>query len=129
GIMLIAQLSDPHLMPAGEYAFGRIDTNQLLAQAVDRIMRLDPQPDFVLMTGDLANDGAAGSYEELRRRLAPLPMPCYLMPGNHDERAALRAAFPEADYLRQDPDFLHFDLDFGLLRLIALDSLVPGEVF
>src|SRR5690606_11798793 len=85
-------------------------------------------PDVVLLTGDLADGGAPEPYVELRRRLAPLPMALYLMPGNHDDRSALREAFPEADYLRQDPDFLHFDVDLGRLRLIALDSLVPGQV-
>lgn len=126
--MLIAQLSDPHVMPAGERAFGRLDTGEMLGQAVARLLQLDPRPDVVLLTGDLADGGAPGPYQELRRRLAALPMPLYLMPGNHDERRALREAFPEADYLRQDPDFLHFDVDLGALRLIALDSLVPGQV-
>ncbi|HLS67854.1 MAG TPA: phosphodiesterase [Kiloniellales bacterium] len=126
--MLIAQLSDPHVMPAGELAFGRLDTGEMLGQAVSRVLQLDPLPDVVLLTGDLADGGAPGSYRELRRRLAPLSMPLYLMPGNHDERGALREAFPEAAYLRQDPDFLHFAVDLGQLRLIALDSLVPGQV-
>ena len=126
--MLIAQLSDPHVMPAGKRAFGRIDTGEMLGQAVSRVLQLDPLPDVVLLTGDLADGGGPGPYQELRRHLAPLAMPVYLMPGNHDERAALREAFPEAHYLRQDPDFLHFDADLGPLQLIALDSLVPGEV-
>lgn len=126
--MLIAQLSDPHVMAAGELAFGRLDTGALLSQAVERVLRLDPLPDVVLLTGDLADGGAPEPYAELRRRLAPLPMALYLMPGNHDDRSALREAFPEANYLRQDPDFLHFDVDLGRLRLIALDSLVPGQV-
>ena len=126
--MLIAQLSDPHVMPPGVLAFGHLDTGQMLAQAVERVLGLDPRPDLVLMTGDLADGGAPAPYQELRRHLAPLPMPLYLMPGNHDDRVALRDAFPEAGYLRQDPEFLHFDLDLGRLRLIALDSLVPGQV-
>jgi len=126
--MLVAQLSDPHVMSAGERAFGRLNTGEMLGRAVNRVLQLDPLPDVVLLTGDLADGGAPGPYQELRRQLAPLPMPVYLMPGNHDERAALREAFPEAHYLRQDPDFLHFDVDLGALRLIALDSLVPGKV-
>lgn len=126
--MLIAQISDLHVMAPGELAYGRVDTARYLEQAVETLLRLDPLPDLVVATGDLADGGAPGPYAELRRLLAPLPMPLYLLPGNHDERSALRAAFPEAGYLRQDPDFLHYALDLGPLRLIALDSLLPGAV-
>lgn len=126
--MLIAQISDLHVMAPGKLAYGRVDTAAYLEQAVETLLALDPLPDLVVATGDLADGGAPAPYAELRRLLAPLPMPVYLLPGNHDERAALRAAFPEADYLRRDPDFLHYDVDLGGLRLIALDSLVPGAV-
>ncbi|WP_366555630.1 phosphodiesterase [Aquibaculum sediminis] len=126
--MLIAQLSDPHVMAPGKRAFDRIDTAAMLAQAVARLMRFEPQPDAVLLTGDLADGGAPAPYRELRRILAPLPMPVYLLPGNHDDRQELRAAFPEADYLKQDPDFLHFAVDLGPCRLLALDSLLPGSI-
>lgn len=126
--MLIAQISDPHVMPPGRLAYDRVDTAGFLQQAVEKLLSLDPRPDVVLATGDLAHGGAPETYAELRRLLAPLPMPLYLLPGNHDEREALRSVFPEADYLRQDPEFLHFAVDLGELRLIAIDSLVPGAV-
>lgn len=126
--MLIAQISDLHVMAPGELAYGRVDTAGHLQRAVETLLALDPLPDLVVATGDLADGGAPAPYAELRRLLAPLPMPVYLLPGNHDDRDALRAAFPEAAYLRRDPEFLHYDLDLGGLRLIALDSLVPGAV-
>ena len=35
-------------------------------------------------------------------------MPLYLIPGNHDERGALRAAFPQHHYLRHRDEFIQY---------------------
>ena len=78
----------------------------MLARCVQEIRRLRPQPDLVIATGDLVDLGIAEEYAHLRQLLAPLPMPCYLIPGNHDERGALREAFPEHAYLRQWAPFV-----------------------
>jgi 3',5'-cyclic AMP phosphodiesterase CpdA len=56
-----------------------------------------------------------------------LSIPVRLMAGNHDDRVALRAAFPDHDYLRQDPRYLHCALDAGPLRLLLLDTVDPGK--
>ena len=53
--MLIAQLSDPHYVPADVRLFGRLDTAACLARAVAHVNAL--APDVVLITGDLTNDG------------------------------------------------------------------------
>jgi 3',5'-cyclic AMP phosphodiesterase CpdA len=53
-------------------------------------------------------------------------MPFYLIPGNHDDRAALRAAFPEHGYLRTGGEFIHYAIETFPVRLIGLDSTVPG---
>ncbi len=54
-------------------------------------------------------------------------MPVYLMPGNHDARDTLRDGFPEHAYLRQHPDWIQYVIEEYPLRLIALDTLVPGS--
>jgi 3',5'-cyclic AMP phosphodiesterase CpdA len=46
------------------------------------------------------------------------------MPGNHDDRAALRTAFPAHRYLGDGPT-IDYVVD-GPVRLIALDSTIPG---
>ena len=55
--MLIAQMSDPHFMPADVRLFGRLDTAGYLERAVEHLNALEP--DVVLITGDLTNDGDA----------------------------------------------------------------------
>ncbi len=124
--MLIAQISDMHVKAEGELLYNRIDTAAYLEQAVAHIASLDPRPDIVLATGDLVEGGKPEEYTRLRRLLAPLPMPLFVIPGNHDARDTLRDGFADHDYLPKS-GFLHYAIDHLPLRLIALDTLVPGR--
>lgn len=122
---LLLQLSDPHIREPGRLAYGRINTAPYLAQAVASIGRLPQQPDAVVITGDLTDFGRAAEYDHLRELLAPLTMPIYLLPGNHDDRHQLRASFPDHSYLGAS-GFVQFSVAVGRLQLIALDTVVPG---
>ena len=55
--MLLAQISDLHVMPKGELAYGRVDTASMLRNAIEQLNRLGAEPDVVLITGDLAGKG------------------------------------------------------------------------
>ncbi len=125
--MLIAQITDFHVRFPGELAYRRVDTAAYLRRCVAQLMRLDPLPDIVLATGDLVDFGARAEYRHLRELLAPLTMPVYLIPGNHDERGALRDEFSDHAYLPRDSEFLQYVVDEYPLRLIALDTVVPRE--
>ena len=124
--MLIAQITDMHLKPPGELLYKRIDTAGFLERAVAHVNALDPRPDVVLATGDLVEGGTPGEYALLRRLLAPLAMPVYLIPGNHDARDALREGFADHAYLPPS-GFLQYTIENLPVRLIALDTLVPGK--
>lgn len=125
--LLLAQISDLHVTRDGEPLFGRIDTPGLLRRAVAHLAALRPRPAAVLATGDLVESGTRESYRFLRTLLAPLPMPVFVLPGNHDDRAALRAEFGDHAYLSQCEPFVQYALDDWALRIVALDTVVPGE--
>ena len=124
--MLIAQISDTHIKPEGRLAYERVDTAWHLGRCVAHLLALDPRPDIVLATGDLVDAGLVDEYRLLARLLAPLPMPVYLIPGNHDAREPLREVFAHHHYLPR-AGFLHYAIDEHPLRLIGLDTLVPGQ--
>lgn len=124
--MLIAQLSDPHIKSPGQLLYDRIDTAAYLERAVAHVLRLDPQPDVAIMTGDLVDGGKAEEYGLLRELLAPLPMPLYVIPGNHDAREPLRAAFADKKFFPAD-GFLQYAIEDQPVRLIGLDTLVEGK--
>jgi len=131
--MLICQISDLHIARDRGLAYGRVDTAGCLERCVEAIGRLDPQPDLVIATGDLVDAGSAQEYALLADLLAPLRQPLYLLPGNHDERQALRAAFPDHDYLQpthrsQPPSpFVQYAIDDWPVRLVALDTVIPMQ--
>jgi 3',5'-cyclic-AMP phosphodiesterase len=124
--MLIAQISDLHFLPKGTLAFGRVDVAGCLERAIDHLNVLHPRPDGVLITGDLTNDGDAAVWAELMATLGRLDAPIYPLPGNHDDRELMRAAFARLELLPADGP-LCFAVDLGPLRLIGLDSLIPGD--
>lgn len=125
--MLIAQLSDPHLRPDGVLYKNVADSNAMFAAAIAAVNALRPRPDLVILSGDVVEDGAPAEYAVARRLLAQLDMPLLVIPGNHDEREAFRAAFADHAYLpRTGP--LHFAVGtFGAVRVIGLDVTVPGH--
>lgn len=124
--MLIAQISDPHVVSPGALLYGRVDTADFLTRAVAELNRLEPPPDIIVITGDLVDKGEKAEYDHLRHLLAPLAMPVFVIPGNHDAREALRAAFGGDGYLPPD-GFLQYAVEDYPVRLVALDTLVPGE--
>ena len=126
--MLIAQISDTHLRASGRPLHGQIDTERALDACIDHLRRLDPAPDAVLATGDLADGGLPEDYARLRNAFDRLPMPVYVIPGNHDHREALRDAFADKGYLPLTGEFLHYTVEDYPLRLIGLDTVLPGEV-
>ncbi|AIO31683.1 calcineurin-like phosphoesterase family protein [Burkholderia cenocepacia] len=123
--MLLAQISDLHIKRPGQLAYRRVDTAAALARCIARLNALVPRPDAVLVTGDLTDFGHDDEYRHLRELLAPLEIPYYLMVGNHDDRAGLRRAFPDRPEL-QGGEFVQYALDVGSVRVLALDSQVPG---
>lgn len=121
--MLIAQLSAPHFVPEDVRLFGRLDTAGHLERAVAHLNALEP--DAVLITGDLTNDGDEQVYAAFAAIVGRLRAPFFVLTGNHDDRELIRQRFG-VGYL-PDSGPLCYRIDRFALRLIALDTLVPGK--
>jgi 3',5'-cyclic AMP phosphodiesterase CpdA len=117
---LLVQLSDPHV--GAEWGDG--DSVAMLAAAVERARALEPNPDAVLISGDLADHAVDVEYDQVRELLAPLDAPLYVLPGNHDDRLALRRHFGVPG---NDGEPVQYALELGPLRLVVLDSTRAGE--
>jgi 3',5'-cyclic AMP phosphodiesterase CpdA len=126
--MLLCQISDPHIVPRGALAYGRVDTSSMLERCVAKVIAQPRLPDVTVVTGDLTDHATAEEYGTLRELLAPIAarMPLYLAVGNHDDRDGLRAAFPEHAHLAGEDGFVQYVVDDFTVRLVVLDTLIPG---
>ncbi|PPG52066.1 phosphodiesterase [Rathayibacter sp. AY1E9] len=125
---VIAHLSDTHLLADGAPLYGKVDTVARLAQAVGRLAERGGRLDAIVVTGDVADRGEEDAYRRVREQLDPVGerfgCPIVWVMGNHDERGAFRRVLLEQDPAGAGP--VDQVVDLGGLRLIALDSAVPG---
>jgi len=126
--MLIAHITDTHVVPKGSHWLNepRTQIEKRLVRVVEYLNQLNPQPDVVLLSGDLCDVEEIASYEYLRELLAPLKSPLYVIPGNHDIRALMRIAFSDQAYMPQQ-GFIHYFVEHFPLDLIAVDTLEEGK--
>ncbi|MCV0349339.1 MAG: phosphodiesterase [Nitratireductor sp.] len=125
----ILQLTDLHLVAPGALVSGVLDTGALLRDAVDRLLELLPQIgplDTVLVTGDVSDDGSPESYVAARGALDRLGLPVLVVPGNHDDRENLRAAFGDMAGMPQS-GLIDWSVDVAGTPVIGLDTLVEGQ--
>jgi 3',5'-cyclic AMP phosphodiesterase CpdA len=122
----IAQISDLHIKPPGALAYGRVDTATALQRCVTALNEFRPAPDFVVISGDLADTPLPEEYEYFKRLVAPLKPAFASLPGNHDSRDLMRAAFPRADYAFASGP-LNRKIEISGLDLLLLDSSVAGK--
>lgn len=126
-MVLIAQISDLHLVAEGTRWYGAVDTNALARRAVEAVNRLRTRPDAVIVTGDIIETAREQEYAIAREILAELQMPFFLLSGNHDDTPGLKRVFAEHAFAASGPpDRLFYATDIGRVRLIVLDSSVPG---
>jgi 3',5'-cyclic-AMP phosphodiesterase len=119
----VVQISDLHLRvgPRDE------GSAAALAATVDAIGRLDPAPAAILVTGDLTETGSPREYERVRELLAPLTVPVHPIPGNHDDRDALCAAYADHPDIAAADGYVQYAVRIGPLRVLLCDTLDPGH--
>ncbi|MEV4411995.1 metallophosphoesterase [Catellatospora sp. NPDC049609] len=129
----ILHLSDTHLRhPA-------VDAEAALAGLLHDARHV-PALDLVVVSGDLADDGSAegcaGVRDQVGRFCAERGIPHVYCTGNHDTRAAFTEVFGSGHLAADGTDrgqampggTCAAVSHVGGLRVITLDSLVPGEV-
>lgn len=126
--MILAHLTDLHVRPSGLPAYRVVETTMLAERALRAVAALRPVPDAVVISGDLTDCGLAAEYDVLAAMLARhlSHLPVYVVPGNHDRRDIFRERLGTYPGVRTDPDFVQYVVDDLPVRLVMLDSVVPG---
>jgi Icc protein len=127
--LVFFHLSDLHLTAGPEeLLFGQVDPAVNLRAVAAELRRMDLAPAFIVISGDLAHQGSPATYHALREllaeTLAPFGVPVVLALGNHDDRRAFRQVFFGEDDGERPYAYSQWVEE---LRIIVLDSLVPGE--
>lgn len=81
---------------------------------------------MVVVTGDLVDRGTVAEYRVLRDLIDRVPLPLYLLPGNHDDSQAFLEVFCGSRFVA-DGDLTHYCVEPTDLTLICLDSSVAGS--
>ncbi|HEY6730921.1 MAG TPA: phosphodiesterase [Solirubrobacterales bacterium] len=118
--ILLAQLSDLHI---GGNENG-VDPVPRLEATIEAVRSLPNPVDAVLVSGDLTDDGAEAGYLLARDLLGRFDVPVHVFPGNHDDRGRIREAF---DLPGSGAEPVNYSTDVSELRLVVLDSNVPGQ--
>ena len=124
----IVQLTDTHLFADDQSQLRGCHTNVTFRRVVDFVAKMQPQPDLLLLTGDLAQDDSLGAYGLLRDALLPLGLPSYWVPGNHDQNlAAIEAVLTPEPLFRSPASFQVGGWNIALL-CTRLMNQVQGAV-
>jgi len=121
--LIIAQVTDTHLLASPEGKLLGLPTLDSLAAVIRGIQTLIPQPHCLLLTGDLSQDETLASYQSLHHQLTQLNLPTYWLPGNHDQPDLMDKA------LTIPPAYGDKSFWQGNWKFILLNSAVPGRVY
>lgn len=119
---MLVQISDTHVVERGKLLYGQADTARHLAETVSEINAMSPQPDLVLITGDLVEHPGPTTYSHFRDLIAPLRPPTYLMPGNHDDPEIMWGFFRDTPMFPAKPPHFQYAIEGYPFRILMLNS-------
>jgi Icc protein len=114
----IAHLTDTHFG-------GPPDARARAERVLAHLLAMDPRPDVLVVTGDVADHGLAEEYAVAREVLDAWTGPKIVGPGNHDVREAFARGMLDAVVDPVGP--LIQVCDAEVARFVMLDSLVPAR--
>jgi len=123
---LLIQVTDTHILPPGALLYDSIDSAFHLQQTVQKINLMRPTPDAVLFTGDLVERADNACYTHFIELVAPLKMPVYVIPGNHDNPQLMLKIFAETAYFPASAGTYQYAVENLPFRILALNSHADG---
>jgi Icc protein len=124
----VLHLSDTHFLAGGRRLYDSLDSEAKLRQLFAELEASGSRPEAIVFTGDLADKGDALAYRAIRDIVEPvaerLGARVVWVMGNHDDRAAFSSMLLDEPASDEPIDRV---IDVNGLRIIALDSTVPGH--
>ncbi len=128
--LYFVHISDTHIGPTKDFSrWGRYSLPNA-ERVVGVINNLPTLPDFVIHTGDLADDPHPEAYLLAKEAFSQLKSPIYFATGNHDTARDIAANMQMGDYekLDDDPDRLFFRFMAKGVECLVLDGRGADEI-
>jgi Icc protein len=116
----VIQVSDCHVPRDPGTPYRGLSADRNLVSLLPAIRHW--QPDLILLTGDVSEDGSAAAYGRVSAQLSTVGAPVLALPGNHDEPAVMRRYFPNGPWNGPHGEKARN------WQLVLLDSTAPGQV-
>ncbi len=124
---LLVQITDTHIEAPGKLLYDTLDTARHLQESVHEINAMKPQPDLVMVTGDLVEHPSEASYEHFAALVGPVRAPVYLLPGNHDDPQVMLEMFGDTPLFPATHATLQYVIDDFSVRILVLNSHYQGS--
>ena len=93
GMIEVVQLTDCHLGATADFTLQGVNPQQTLSAVLAAIA--SRRCDYLMVTGDISEDGSAASYHHFARLLRQHRIAsAFCLPGNHDDPTRLKATLP-----------------------------------
>ncbi|WP_157966322.1 metallophosphoesterase family protein [Oceanibium sediminis] len=123
--MRFAHVSDLHLSdsvaPGG--ASTPATARRVAAAVADDLAEISAGLDFIVVSGDLTEAGEPACFATFEELFAPLPVPVFVVPGNHDGPTAMRS-YQQTSKRLADWDLTNRVVELGDVRLLGLDTCI-----
>jgi Icc protein len=119
----VIQITDSHLLQDADGSVLGVPTRESLRRVLWNIRQDYPHSDFIIHTGDIADDAHPDSYRHLDQMVRDLNVPVVCIPGNHDDRRAM------TNGLVSGMVHINRSARVGSWLIVALDTLVPNAEY
>lgn len=126
----VIHISDTHIGPTRSHDIRGANAYDRTLAMVEGINALPFSPDFIVHTGDVANDPDPDAYTLATEILSDLSVPVYFATGNHDDVPMMRAALdfgPMEMLVPESNDQLCYRIEYPGFDFIVADGRVPPE--
>ena len=120
----LIQLTDTHLFDSPSGELRQMNTWQSFEAVLELVRKNHPDPDLIVATGDIAQDGSSTAYRRFAHRIARLQAPWHWIPGNHDNAGVMRSVVSGTAANSANNRLIRL----GNWMILLLDSSVEGQV-
>ena len=116
----IIQITDLHILSESGLKMSGLDTESSFIQVLAYAHTHHKQIDFILVTGDLAQNPCTSSYQRISKELEKYQVRTICLPGNHDDLALMK------QFINTEQVNCNKHIRFNHWQIICLNSKKEG---